>query len=83
MKDKRQKNTITFEDFEQFYKKLTEIEEINEIEIANYEKPTFNINLNQEKIEQLEKLIETNRLMIEENKFKIKENSENASSLLE
>jgi hypothetical protein len=50
IKDKRQKNTITFEDFEQFYKKLTEIEEINEIEIANYEKPTFNINLNQEKI---------------------------------
>ena len=50
IKDKRQQNTITFEDFEQFYKKFTEIEEINEIEVANYEKPSFNINLSQEKI---------------------------------
>ena len=50
IKDKSQKNTITFEDFEQFYKKLTETEEINEIEISNYEKPSFNINLSQEKI---------------------------------
>jgi hypothetical protein len=50
IKKPKQKNTITFEDFDQFYKKLTETDGMNEIEIANYEKPSFNINLSQEKI---------------------------------
>ena len=50
IKNPKQKNTITFEDFDQFYKKLSEIDEMSQIEIANYEKPSFNINLSQEKI---------------------------------
>ena len=44
------KNTITFEDFDQYYKKFTELEDVNEIEAANYEKPSFFINLSQEKV---------------------------------
>ena len=44
------KNSITFEDFDQFYKKFTDIEEINEIENANYEKPSFYVHFNQDKL---------------------------------
>ena len=44
------KNTITFEDFDQYYKKFTELDEGNEIEAANYEKPSFFVNLSQEKV---------------------------------
>ena len=44
------KKTTTLEDFDQFYKKFTEIEEVNEIEAANYEKPSFSINISKEKI---------------------------------
>ena len=44
------KNSITFEDFDQFYKKLTDIEEMNEIENANYERPSFYVNFNQDKL---------------------------------
>ena len=44
------KKTTTLEDFDQFYKKFTDMEEINEIEAANYEKPSFSINISKEKI---------------------------------
>ena len=44
------KNTITFEDFDHYYKKFTELDEGNEIEAANYEKPSFFVNLSQEKV---------------------------------
>ena len=44
------KNSITFEDFDQFYKKFTDIEEMNEIENANYERPSFYVNFNQDKL---------------------------------
>ena len=44
------KNTITFENFDQYYKKLTGLDEVNEIETPNYEKPSFFVNLSQEKI---------------------------------
>lgn len=40
----------TFEDFDNFYKKLSDEEEIAEIEAGNYERPSFSINLSQEKI---------------------------------
>ena len=44
------KKSTTLEDFDQFYKKFTDMEEINEIEAANYEKPSFSINISKEKI---------------------------------
>ena len=44
------KKTTTLEDFDQFYKKFTDMEEVNEIEAANYEKPSFSINISKEKI---------------------------------
>ena len=44
------KNTITFEDFDKYYKKFAEVDEDNEIEAANYEKPSFFVNLSQEKV---------------------------------
>ena len=43
-------NAISFEDFDQFYKKFTDIEEVDEIEVENYERPSFYINFSQEKI---------------------------------
>ena len=42
------KNVITYEDFDQYYKKFTDIEDINEIENDNYENPSFYINISQE-----------------------------------
>lgn len=42
------KNVITFEDFDQYYKKFKDYEDINEIEVDNYENPSFQINIGQE-----------------------------------
>ena len=42
--------TASFEDFDQFYKKLTDVKGINELEAGNYEKPSFSNNLSQENI---------------------------------
>ena len=46
-------NAISFEDFDQFYKKFTDIEEVDEIEVENYERPSFYINFSQEKIHEV------------------------------
>ena len=41
-------NIITYEDFDKYYKKFTDIEEINEVENDNYENPSFFIYISQE-----------------------------------
>ena len=44
------KNAMTFEDFDQCYRKFTEKEDINIIQGANCENPSFFVSLGQEKI---------------------------------
>ena len=44
------KNAMTFEDFDQCYRKFTEKEDLNIIQGANCENPSFFVSLGQEKI---------------------------------
>ena len=46
--EKKPKNIITYEDFDQYYKKFTDIEDINEVENDNYENPSFYVYISQE-----------------------------------
>ena len=43
-----QKKIITFEDFDQYYKRFTDIEVINEVEDINYENPSFFVSIAEE-----------------------------------